>query len=330
MKYQVVGIGDSVVDYFYILEDAHLHTNIDHLNKELCLNFADKIAVEAVYHVPLAGNAANFVVGAKRLGIKTAFYTNVAGDHLGRGMIDYLGKEGIDDEYIKVEKGAETNVHAVIVFRGERTILVHHRKWNYKLPTVEADWIYLSSVAEGHEKLHEDVVRQVKEKKIKLGFNPGTYQLSDGLRKLQPLLTICQVFIVNKEEATELLGPRAGNIKHMLLELKKEGPHYVVITDGQNGSFATDGQAFYELEMFPGPRIEATGAGDAYATAFIVALMYGKDISEAMAWGSINAQSVVQKIGPQAGLLKLEEMMKRVNEHPHYRALKMPLGAGYA
>ena len=326
MKYQAVSIGDAVVDYFYSLEDAHLHANLDHLNKELCLNYADKIPVKSVTHVPLAGNAANFAVGAKRLGIKTAFYTNVADDQLGRGMIDYMKKEGIGDDYIEINKGRETNVHAVLNFHGERTILVFHQQWTYKLPSLDAEWVYLSSVAEDHLNLHEDLLQQVKKKNVKLGFNPGTYQLRDGLRKLRPINELCEVFIVNKEEAQELLELRAGTIKHMLVELKKEGPRIVVITDGQNGSFAYDGQFFYELEMFPGPRIEATGAGDSYSTGFIVALIYGKEVSEAMAWGSINAQSVVAQIGPQAGLLTLRNMQKRVKAHPHFRAHETPVG----
>lgn len=326
MKYRAVAVGDAVVDYFYNLEDAHLHANLDHLNRELCLNFADKIPVKSVTHVPLAGNAANFAVGATRLGIKSAFYTNIADDNLGRGMIDYMKKEGIGQDYIVVNKGVETNVHAVLNFHGERTILVFHREWKYKLPEIDSEWIYLSSVADGHLKLHEDLVRLVKSKGVKLGFNPGTYQLRDGLRKLRPVMEICEVFIVNKEEAQELLELRSGTIKHMLAELYKEGPKIVVITDGQDGSFAFDGSFFYELEMFPGPRIEATGAGDSYATGFIVALMYGKAIAEAMAWGSINAQSVVAQIGPQAGLLTLKQMLKRVQDHPDFRAHKTAAG----
>lgn len=327
MRYRAVAIGDAVVDYFYNLEDAHLHANLDHLNRELCLNFGDKIPVQSVTHVPLAGNAANFAVGATRLGIKSAFYTNVADDNLGRGMIDYMKKEGIGQDYIVVNKGVETNVHAVLNFHGERTILVFHREWQYKLPDMDTEWIYLSSVADGHLKLHEDVVRLVKKRDIKLGFNPGTYQLREGMRRLKPLMEVSEVFLVNKEEAQELLELRSGSIKKMLVDLHKEGPKITVITDGQNGSFAFDGEFIFELEIFPGPRIEATGAGDSYSTAFIVALMYGRPVEEAMAWGSINAQSVVSQIGPQAGLLTLDEMKKRVKAHPHFRAHKNPVTA---
>ncbi len=327
MKYQAVAIGDAVVDYFYDLEDAHLHANLDHLNKELCLNFADKIPVKSMTHVPLAGNAANFAVGASRLGIKSAFYTNIADDNLGRGMIDYMKKEGIGQDYVILNKGVETNVHAVLNFHGERTILVFHREWQYKLPDIDSEWIYLSSIADGHTKLHEEVVQLIKSKGIKMGFNPGTYQLREGLRKLKPLIEVCQVLLVNKEEAQGLLELRSGSIKHMLVELHQEGPKIVVLTDGENGSFVYDGSLMYELESFTGPRVEATGAGDSYSTAFIVALMYGKPIEEAMVWGSINAQSVVSKIGPQAGLLTLKELELRVKAHPYFRANKSPLTA---
>jgi sugar/nucleoside kinase (ribokinase family) len=326
MKYRAVAIGDAVVDYFYNLEDAHLHANLDHLNRELCLNFADKIPVKSVTHVPLAGNAANFAVGARRLGLTTAFYTNVADDPLGKGMLEYMKKERIASEYITVNKDTDTLVHAVLNFQGERTILVYHRDWKYELPDIDSEWIYLSSVAEDHLGLHEELTLLLKKKKIKLGFNPGTFQLRKGLRKLKRINEVSDVFIVNKEEAQLLLELKSGTVKDMLVGLKEEGPKIVVITDGQSGSFAFDGQYFYELEMFPGPRIEATGAGDSYSTAFIVALIYGRPIEEAMAWGSINAQSVVSKIGPQAGLLTLKELEKYVRTHPHFRAHKTTTG----
>lgn len=65
--------------------------------------------------------------------------------------------------------------------------------------------------------------------------------------------------------------------------------------------------------------LKKTGAGDAYATAFIAALFYDKSIVEAMAWGAINSASVIEQIGPQAGLLRKEQVLTKIEENPAFR-----------
>jgi sugar/nucleoside kinase (ribokinase family) len=96
-----------------------------------------------------------------------------------------------------------------------------------------------------------------------------------------------------------------------------------VITDGREGSYSFDGTNFWKLSEFPGDRVEATGAGDSFATAVCAALFHGESIEEAMVWGSINSASVVHEIGPQAGLLTLDELKKRRVANPNFKAEKI-------
>jgi sugar/nucleoside kinase (ribokinase family) len=50
-------------------------------------------------------------------------------------------------------------------------------------------------------------------------------------------------------------------------------------------------------------RIESTGAGDAFASATTAALCSNVPLAEALRWGLMQASSVIQKVGAQAGLL---------------------------
>jgi sugar/nucleoside kinase (ribokinase family) len=57
-----------------------------------------------------------------------------------------------------------------------------------------------------------------------------------------------------------------------------------------------------------------TGAGDAFASAFLSAIILKKDIQTAMQWGTANSASVIQQIGAQKGLLNkvgIEKMVRR-------------------
>ena len=114
------------------------------------------------------------------------------------------------------------------------------------------------------------------------------------------------------------------DIKELLKKTRDDlGLRIVVITDGREGSYSFDGTDFWKLSEFPGERVEATGAGDAFATAVCAALFHGEPLPEAMIWGSINSASVVGQIGPQAGLLTLDEIKKRRSGKSEFSAQKI-------
>lgn len=94
------------------------------------------------------------------------------------------------------------------------------------------------------------------------------------------------------------------------------GPEMVVITDGPNGAYGFDGTTYQHIGIFPVPVVERTGAGDAFSTGCLAALIQKKSLRDAMRWGTFNSASVIQKVGPQAGLLKKNEMMKLLRDNP--------------
>jgi sugar/nucleoside kinase (ribokinase family) len=82
------------------------------------------------------------------------------------------------------------------------------------------------------------------------------------------------------------------------------GPKIVLITDGPDGAYASDGSQMLKVPMYPDPKAyDRTGAGDATTSTFVVALALGKSLADALLWGPINSMSVVQEIGAQKGLL---------------------------
>jgi ribokinase len=68
----------------------------------------------------------------------------------------------------------------------------------------------------------------------------------------------------------------------------------------------------------PAPPVDRTGAGDAFASTFVVALATGKSIEEALRWAPINSMSVIQKVGAQAGLLKENELEEWLAKAPDW------------
>ncbi len=321
-KYDIVSIGDTTIDAFIELHEASVHCAIDHTNCQLCLSYADKVPYEKLTMLP-AGNSTNNAIGSARLGLKDAFVTSVGSDENGQKIIRELKQEGIDTQFIHINKGVQTNFHFVLSFQGERTILIKHNKFAYKLPhKLDTKWIYFSSMAAGTEKFHKEIEKFLnRNPKIKLSFNPGTFQMRMGVGKLKGIYKRTEILFLNREEAQLVLKQSTRNVKTLLNGMHKLGAKIAVITDGRQGSYASNGSnKIWYLDEYEGPHVEATGAGDAYATAFTGAIFYGMPISDAIAWGTINGGNVVQFVGPHAGLQTRPQIERYLKTHPKFRA----------
>ncbi|GAC1412244.1 MAG: carbohydrate kinase family protein [Candidatus Doudnabacteria bacterium] len=317
--YDIVGIGDCTIDSFIEVKEATLSCDKNHEHCSLGFPFGDKIPYENLT-VLSAGNANNASVGMSRLGMKAGYYGTVGNDVNGGIILNQLKKEKVDTKLMSVQK-QQTNSHYVLVYQGDRTILIKHQDYNYTLPKgIESTrWIYFSSVGKKGLSLHDDVAKILeKNPDIKMSFNPGTFQLRLGMKKLSPLMKRTEIFCVNKEEAQGLVGGELNDIRSLAEKLHKAGPKIVVITDSLKGSYCLAEGEFYYIGVYPHKPIEATGAGDAYATGFAAAIMHGLPVLEAMRWGARNGANVATMVGPQAGLVTKKQMEEDLKKHKEF------------
>jgi len=320
-----VAIGDIVLDDFIKIDQAEIKGSED--NPLLCISFANKVPYESATLIPAVGNSPNAVVSASRLGLKSALVTNIGGDKGGEECLTSLKKDGVATDFITTHKNQKTNYHYVLLHKADRTILVNHTQYNYKLPNIgKPKWIYLSSLAENSLPYHKQISEYLnKNPEIKLAFQPGTFQMELGYEKLKDIYQKSELFFCNKQEAERILKPLGhefsdGDIKNLLKQIHNLGPKIVVITDGPKGAYTYDGKEIWHINMYPDPKppVDRTGAGDSFSSTFTIALAMGKSIQEALMWGPINSMSVVQYLGAQKGLLsreKLEEYLKNAPEN---------------
>jgi len=317
----IISIGDVTTDVFLQVDDLIL--KCDKHNKKnclLCMKYADKIVAKRVDKL-IGGNAGNIAIGSKRLDLNSALYAQVGDDDQGEVLLKSLKKDNVSTKYFTLAKNELTNYSVVINYGVERTILIHHEKRDYKLKNFEkSKWVYVTSMAEGSEGFFPLVLKNKKKYNFKLGFNPGTHQLKWGLKSLSKMLSQSFITSLNVAEAQLLLKTKNLDLRYLLKKLYNTGTEIALITDGPSGSYAYDGKEFYFCPIYDVPILERTGCGDSYTTGFIAALHYKKDIMEAMKWGTINAASVIQYIGPQEGLIKLNMLKKIIKTNPKFNA----------
>jgi ribokinase len=254
----VIAIGDIVTDAFIKLLDSYEHTYQNEHGKWLAVPFGTKIPFDHVEVVEAVGNASNAAVAFARLGLNSAFVTNVGADPHGRDMIKALDKQHVDTRFVRINPGKKSNYHYVLWFRDERTILIKHEEYDYHWPHLRPaeipDWVYFSSISEHALEYHDQVADWLDENPgVKLAFQPGTFQMEAGVERLQRLYQRSEVLILNREEAANVGGGNHEDLHDLFNKLHALGPKIVVITDGPNGAYASDGQGRWQMPLYPDP-----------------------------------------------------------------------------
>ena len=310
-----LSIGGTVVDTFIRLKDAEVHCDVNSEKCTICMRFADKIPFESATVVPAVGNSANAAVSAARLGLTSALITGLGKDRDGDDCIAAFKKESVSTEFVTVKEGETTMNNYVLWYGPDRTILVKYSDFGYELPSPfpAAKVLYISSIGEANIGVHDTLADWLETSPdTLLAFQPATFQIKAGLERLKRVYARTNVFIANKEEYQRILGTEEEDVKKLMEMMRMHGPKIAFLTDGPNGAYAMSDDGAWKIGLYPDPRpaFERTGAGDAFASTAVAALLLGKSVPEALAWGPINSMSVVQKIGAQEGLLSREELLK--------------------
>jgi sugar/nucleoside kinase (ribokinase family) len=327
--FDFISIGDIVTDAFIRLKDAKVASSPDGRKSELILRFGDKVPYEFVEEVKAVGNSANAAVCAARLGLRSAFVTDLGDDHQGHECKATLQKNNVATNFVTTHKDKITNYHYVLWFEDDRTILIKHEEYDYKLPDIGSPrWIYFSSIGENSADYHRQIAEYLRaHQNVKLAFQPGTFQIKMGIENLKDLYARCDIFFCNVEEAKRILNkPDEGDVKNLLKAMHDAGPNVVVITDGSKGAYAYDGFEGFFMKPYPDPKppYDRTGAGDAFSATFTSAIALGKSLFDAFLWAPVNSMSVVQYVGAQKGLLSQQDMLKYLASAPaDYRPEKI-------
>lgn len=323
----ILCIGDVVTDAFIRLpeDEAHTYTNED--GKFLAIPFGTKFPYDHDVVIAGDGNAPNASVCFARIGLKSGLLSNVGHDQRGRDIIMALHKNGVDTRYVHINPGKVSNYNYILWYKEERTILVHHEQYDYHWPRVHPSdipkWVYFSSLSKHSMPFHDDLSDWLEENPdVKLAFSPGTFQIEEGPQRLKRLYKRTNVLIINREEAVKIGGGKHENVHDLFDKLHALGPKLIVITDGPKGCYASgsEGRFFMPVYPDPAPPVERTGAGDAFSSTFVAALMKGESMQEALRWGPVNSMNVVQHVGPHDGLLtetQLETLLKNAPEWYH-------------
>lgn len=308
---RITAIGHTTIDIFVPFPQAHIHDDPNDHALEICMLWGQKYRVDEMV-VSAGGNAANVSASLASLGIDVELVSSVGKDHFGRYAHELLEGAGIGTTHVQATDMTDTSI--ILSVAGDRTIIGHHADQGFKVTSdmLQSEWVFLTSCGAASTEAVHAIIGQYAENNTKghnIAYNPGTAELQNP--------TICDavfkhvaMLFVNLEEAGLLTGKVPTEFatsddaaRWYVEQLHAKGPRTVVITNGVDGAYASDGSATYFINSFPANVVEKTGAGDAFTGGVLAGIMHGFNISDALRWGAANSASVVEVVGASQGVL---------------------------
>lgn len=320
---ECMSIGGATYDLF-VQVNHDLCKNHEDI-KAFVLPLGEKVPVENVKET-CGGGACNTSVGLARLGCSAHFSGVIGDDQWGQKLLENFKKENVATDSLTVVEDEVSSFSIILsASDGERMIL-YTPGTNLHLDDVTfhqekaktMDWVYLNHIPDDSFEIEDDLVKIFEAPGAPgLTWNPGGHHLREGMnqKNTKALLTHTTLLLLNEEEA--LIFTKTDSIQDAMRSLKGAGVHIVCISRGKKGALATDGTNLYECPIMTGfPCIDTTGAGDAFGTGMTYGLIQGFSLQEAMKTGTINAASVVSKLGAQAGLLTDTDIQSALKTTP--------------
>ncbi len=265
---------------------------------------------DGTYGTPLVcnsgGTGGNIAAGLGVLGTDTSVICRLGDDEIGHFLKDDMLKYHVDNQGILLDSDyASAQVIIAVTPDGERTIWVLANGSAYEqlkpadldyLDKVKPEAIFVSGVMMGIHPAEESILAALPawRKKAKIYFDPNLRYPPDAVppavrTSLQKLCGLSDVVLTGKSEMDALdLRPRAGQT--------------FIVKSGKKGSCLLDEQmkVVYSQPPTEHVAVDATGAGDTYAAAYVYAEMSGMSVEKSMEYATVAAGISVTRSGARA------------------------------
>ncbi len=236
------------------------------------------------------GNPVNVAVYVKRMNGNSS-YTGVVGtDDYGKFMIEKISAKGVDTSHMRILEG-KTAVTHVEIKNGDRILGDYEEGVMADFKLREEDIDFLCShdlVVTGIWGMIESELYKIKERGVSVAFDFADKLDHEITHKSLPYVDYA--FFSCESKDSEYLH-------EFMKSTKSKGPSVVVVTRGENGSIAYDGNKFIEFGIINCEVIDSMGAGDSYIAGFLLGLLEGKSILDCMKKGAKSSSETIGYFG---------------------------------
>ena len=310
-SFELIGIGNPIMDLLAHVDDAFLHAHVAGAKGGMVLvDDQDIAALVAKLSTQLAvtpgGSAANAVLGATKLGLRTTFLGKIGGDVTASDYRTNFTAAGGDGSRFKHAALPNGRCLSLVTPDGQRTMRTHLGA----AMTLSPDEITAADFAgakhahiEGYllfnPALADKVARTARAAGCTLSLELSSFEVVNVARDwiLAQLKEGVDIVFANEDEARALFQQDATDDAYARQLAGFGGIAAVKI--GKDGAWVAQGSALHRIAPVKAARVvDTTGAGDAWAGGFLYGHLRGMSLAGAGALGSALGAECVQHLGP--------------------------------
>lgn len=289
--------------------------NMDLIGRTERLPTKDEKLLFQEFTISPGGGAANFAVACSRLGLRVGFVGRVGEDEFGLRVLSSLRKEGIDLTQVKTVKAPTGIVFSLSTSRGDH-FLVAYRGANKFLSPADIPQRYLAQARLVHassveRELALAVGSRAKRAGVTRSLDLGAELSVLPKRELHEVFGLFDLCFLNRRAYKQVFRERPT--KRGLVKNFPSGLKALAVTLGPRGAMVSDGSQAFWAPSFRVNVKDTTGAGDAFAAAFVEAWLRGAGLKEALRRGLAGAALKIQHTGAREGLPTAEELRRFLN-----------------
>lgn len=253
--------------------------------------------------IHLGGAEGNVALGLARLGKRTAWWSRLPDNALGRNVANTFRSFGVDVSGVKWSEG-RLGTYFVEFGSPPRPTQVIYDRANSAASQMQPDdfdwsrlkgakWLHLTGIIPAlSASCLETIRRAISEAQavgtpisLDLNYRAKLWTMDAARPIFDELASKCNLVIVAARDGISLID---NDTPHQWLPRRlhrRWNKPIVVVTQGDQGASAFDGKDNYEVPAFKVETVDKIGAGDAFDTGLLCALMEGKPLDEALRYG---------------------------------------------
>lgn len=311
MSYDIVGIGNAIVDIIAEVDDKYLsQNNIDKGSMSLIdFEIANKIGSEVeIIKIISGGSVANSIVGISQQGLKTAFIGKVNHDDLGNEFKKGLMEENVEFKYspdtsqnytgrciILVTSDAERTMNTYLGISQQLT------ENDIDMKVIENSSIlylegYLWDLDEAKNAIKKSILK-AKASSTLVAFSMSDAFCVDRFREefFEIVNDFADIIFANESEIKSLF--QTDDLEYVKKECMKKNKIFA-ITLGSKGALIIKQNEIFKIDPeIIDNLVDTTGAGDLFAAGFLSEYIKSQQIDSCGKFGVKLASQIIQRFG---------------------------------
>lgn len=311
MSYDIVGIGNAIVDIIAEVDDKYLsQNNIDKGSMSLIdFEIANKIGSEVeIIKIISGGSVANSIVGISQQGLKTAFIGKVNHDDLGNEFKKGLMEENVEFKYSPDTSQNYTGRCIILVTTdAERTMNTYLgisqqlTENDIDMKVIENSSIlylegYLWDLDEAKNAIKKSILK-AKTSSTLVAFSMSDAFCVDRFREefFEIVNDFADIIFANESEIKSLF--QTDDLEYVKNECMKKNKIFA-ITLGSKGALIIKQNEIFKIEPeIIDNLVDTTGAGDLFAAGFLSEYIKSQQIDSCGKFGVKLASQIIQRFG---------------------------------